>query len=90
MALCRLDLSGCKVITDESMTALGKMQHLNTLNLNQCADVTDTGAAVLATSPSIRDISVQNTNITAHGLKLLQNALGLRPAPFSPTRLLAR
>lgn len=90
MAVCRLDLSGCKVITDESMTALSKMQRLSVLNINQCSDVTDVGAAVLATSPSIRDISVQNTRITAKGLQLLQDTLGLRPAPFSPTRLLAR
>ncbi len=86
--LCRLDLAGCVGIKDEGMQALAEMQHLQALNINQCKYVSDAGAAVLATSVSIRDVFLLTTNISQHGLQLLQDALGLQPTTMSPCHLL--
>lgn len=69
------------------MQALAKMQKLHTLNINQCKHISDAGAAALAASASLRDVSVLKTSITSTGLWGLQEALGLQPAPFSPSRL---
>lgn len=89
MVLCSLDLAGCIGIKDEAMQSLCKLENLQKLNINQCKHVSDIGAAALSTLASIRDIFVLSTGITQQGLQVLQDALGLQPAPLSPCHLLA-
>jgi hypothetical protein len=61
--------AGATQITDQSLALLGKMSSLESIELYECARITNAGVALLAGLPQLREVTIGGSrNVTREAL----------------------
>jgi serine/threonine protein kinase len=82
-----IDLRGDKNITDEGVSALTKLQHLNCLKLDNISGISDRCLEALTKAPALRILTLNGDNISDAGLKCLIRGPQLNRVELSGTRI---
>lgn len=77
-SLSKLELWGCRKVTDAGLKHLEKQKGLQELNLGDCRQVTDVGLSYLKGLTALRELNLCHTQVTDAGLAHLKELKSLR------------
>lgn len=70
--------SECPTVTNTALKTLARMTLLETLEIEQCREITDEGILLLATLRNLTCLNLSDTGLTNRGLQILRHFLELK------------